>query len=331
MKADGWTNGSPFDNAWLADHITFSDGWMTIRLDDQAALGEPYASGNYQTHGFHGYGCFEVGFKPVARAGVVSSFFTYAGPFDNGGNGQHNEIDIEFLGYDTESLQLNYWTNGIGGHEHVVDLGFDASQAVHHYAFKWTSSGIAWYVDRVKVHEVLDTAADPIPKVSESLQKIMMNVWPVDGTASSWAGAFVYPGSPLLGQYDWVRYTAGEDCEIADPPIAPPQPPPGDPTQMHVSSIAMTLSKRADQVITKVTLVNGNGQPVAGAAITGNWAGVITGGDGSRTTDANGVATFYSSRSSKAGSVTFCVSGVSLSGLTYDGSANTETCDTLMK
>jgi hypothetical protein len=31
----------------------------------------------------------------------VSAFFTFAGPYDNGGNGRHNEIDVEFLGYDT--------------------------------------------------------------------------------------------------------------------------------------------------------------------------------------------------------------------------------------
>ncbi|MGR9036941.1 MAG: hypothetical protein ACU83O_10195, partial [Gammaproteobacteria bacterium] len=54
MKADGWKNGSPFDNTWLADHIGFSEGVMAIRLDDQAALGEPYGSGNYQTIGFYG-------------------------------------------------------------------------------------------------------------------------------------------------------------------------------------------------------------------------------------------------------------------------------------
>jgi endo-1,3-1,4-beta-glycanase ExoK len=47
----------------------------------------------------------------VAESGVVSSFFTFAGPFDNGGNGKHNEIDIEFLRFDTRTFQVNFWTN----------------------------------------------------------------------------------------------------------------------------------------------------------------------------------------------------------------------------
>jgi beta-glucanase (GH16 family) len=331
MKADGWTNGSPFDNAWLAGHITFAAGLMDIRLDDQAALGEPYSSGNYQSTGFYGYGCYEASFRPVAGSGVVSSFFTYAGPFDNGGNGQHNEIDIEFLGYDTRFMQINFWTNGIGGHEAVVDLGFNAAQNLHHYGFKWTASGIEWYVDKVLVHAVQDSAAAPIPKAAESLQKIMMNVWPVDATASAWAGTFTDPGFPLHGVYDWVRYTAGENCVIADPPVPPPPPPPGDPSVMHVSNIAMSLSKRADQVIVRISVVNGNLEPVPNAVVQGAWSGVIAGGDTKRTTDQSGTATFYSSRNQSSGLVTFCVTNVALTGMGYDPGANAEACDSINK
>lgn len=46
LKADGWKNGSPFDNAWLADRIAFAHRQMVIRLDDEADLGEPYSSGS---------------------------------------------------------------------------------------------------------------------------------------------------------------------------------------------------------------------------------------------------------------------------------------------
>ena len=136
---------------------------MDIRLDDRAALGEPYSSGNYQSTGFYGYGCYEASFRPVAESGVVSSFFSFAGPYDNGGNGKHNEIDIEFLGYDTRSFQANYWTNDdayAGGHEAMVYLDFDASQAFHRYAFKWHSGGIEWYVDGARVYAVADSPAD---------------------------------------------------------------------------------------------------------------------------------------------------------------------------
>jgi beta-glucanase (GH16 family) len=226
MKADDWKNGAPFDNGWRAENIEFADGQMTIRLDDVSFLNEPYSSGQYQTLGFYGYGCYEASFRPVAASGVVSSFFIFAGPHDNGGNGQHNEIDVEFLGKDTERVQLNFWTNDddyLNGHERMVDLGFDAADAFHRYGFKWTAEGISWFVDGEPVHFVDDAETDPTPKADESLQKIMMNVWPVDETAADWAGMFYYPDAPLYGHYEWVRHIAGDDCDLAAPPDLPSQ------------------------------------------------------------------------------------------------------------
>jgi len=337
MKADGWKNGSPFDNAWLADHVSFFDGFMLLSLDDQQALGEPYSSGHYQTTGFHGYGCFEASFMPVAEPGVVSSFFAFAGPFDNGGNGHVNEIDIEFLGYDTWKFQANFWTNDddfSDGHETLIDLGFDASKAFHRYGIRWTSTGIEWFVDGEFVYQVHDSPSDPTPKAQDSLLKIMMNVWPVDETAAGWAGTFAYPGEALHGIYDWVRYVAGEDCTFEAPPDPPPDPPPppeSDANTIHIDSIALQLASRGTQVIARVTVRNGVGQAVPGAAVTGAWSGIITGGDTSRKAGSDGVATFYSARSRSSGDVTFCVTGAAAEGLDYDPPADPDRCETISK
>jgi len=336
-KADGWKNGPPFDNGWLADHIGFAGGLMSIRLDDTAVLGEPYASGNYQSTGFYGYGCYEASFKPVAQPGVVSSFFTFAGPYDNGGNGKHNEIDFEFLGTDMWSVQVNFWTNDdayASSNEYIVPLWFDASEALHRYAFKWMSTGIEWYVDGVLVYQAVDGQPKATPKATDSLQKIMMNVWPVDETASGWAGAFEYPGHELHGVYDWVRYTRGENCTIGTPPEPPepPVPPPtGDPARMHVQEIALGLNAQATQVIARVLMVDGAGQPVPGATVDAAWSGVITGGDTRRSTDSAGSAIFYSSRTRTPGEVRFCVTGSSGGGKTYDEAANIEDCELITK
>ncbi|MGB5104926.1 MAG: family 16 glycosylhydrolase [Steroidobacteraceae bacterium] len=333
-KADGWKNGSPFDNAWLADHVSNHDGWLDLRLDAVASLGEPYSSGEVRSTGFYGYGCYEASFWPIAAPGVVTSFFTFAGPYDNGGNGKHNEIDIEFLGYDTSRVQLNFWTNDdsyASRSEVLVDLGFDAANAFHAYGFKWTSTSIAWYVDGALVHEALDRPDNPVPKAGESLHKIMVNAWPVDETAALWAGEFEDPGQPLHALYDWIRYTAGADCVITGVAEPPPPPPSGDATSMHVLEIAMSLDPRGTQAIARVSVVDGLGRPVAGAAVTGAWSGVITGGDTARTTDSAGVATFYSSRSRTPGNVGFCVSGITRTGLAYDGGANLETCESITK
>jgi endo-1,3-1,4-beta-glycanase ExoK len=334
MKADGWTNGSPFDNAWLADHISFVDGHMIIMLDDQQALGEPYSSGNYQSLGFYGYGCYEASLRPVAGSGTVTSFFTYAGPFDNGGNGKHNEIDIEFLGKDPNSVQFNFFTNDddySSHNEYVHSLGFDASEDFHVYAFKWASTGIEWYVDGESVSYIDDSPSNPTPKATDSLQKIMMNLWPVDQSAEAWAGPFYYQ-IPLVAEYQWVRFTRGEDCEMGLPLEEPPVPPgDDDPDSLLVANISLNLASRNTQVIARVAVVDGTGQPAIGATVKGTWAGVITNGDTSRVTNEEGLATFYSARSKTAGEVEFCVIDITRLGSAYNPDASLQTCDLIEK
>ena len=330
-KADGWTNGAPFDNVWRAVNITHSLGIMDIQLDDNGGSGEPYASGNYQSIGFYGYGCYEAAFKPVAKSGVISSFFTFAGPFDNGGNGSHNEIDIEFVGEYASRFQVNWWANDdaySNGHEHLVDLGFNATEDFHRYGFKWTSAGIEWFVDGEIVYGVLDSSADPTPKATESLHKMMTNVWPVDNTAAGWAGAFNYPDSPLHGRYDWVRHIAGEDCSLAEAPeLSPPPPPPtGKATDLNVKSIYLRLNSRGTQAIAEVVVENGQGGLVEAADVYGSWSGSVSSGDTHRITGPEGDATFYSARMRSPGRVEFCVTNVSQVGMVYKPEANKLTC-----
>jgi len=332
-KADGWKNGSPFDNAWLADHVAVANGKLDLRLDDVAALGEPYSSGELRTNGYHGYGCYEASLKPVMVPGVVTSLFTFAGPYDNGGNGRHNEIDVEFLGDKPGQVQLNFWTNDdayASRNEVLLDLGFDPAAAFHRYGFKWTATGIEWFVDGNLVYTAFDTASNPTPKATESLQKIMVNAWPVDETAALWAGQFRYPGTPLHAEYQWIRHIAGSACSLAEPPAEPP-PPSGNASTVSIRDIALTLDARATQVIARVSVVDGLGRAVSGAAVKGQWSGVIVSGDTERTTDAGGTAVFYSSRSRTPGSVRFCVLDVGASGLTYAAPDNVEDCEVITK
>jgi beta-glucanase (GH16 family) len=332
-RADGWTNGSPFDNAWFADHVTVANGSLGLRLDDVAALGQPYSSGELRTNGYYGYGCYEASFKPIMVPGVVTSLFTFAGPYDNGGNGKHNEIDIEFLGDKPGQVQLNFWTNDdayTSRNEMLLGLGFDPRTTFHRYGFKWTASQIEWYVDGRLVYTAFHSTSNPTPKATESLQKIMVNAWPVDETAALWAGTFIYPGTPLRAEYQWIRHIAGETCSLLEAPADVP-PPSGSASTISVREIALSLDARATQVIARVSVVDGLGRPVAGAAVAGTWNGAITTGDTARTTDSTGTATFYSSRTRTPGLVQFCVANVSAAGLTYAPAANVEDCDAITK
>jgi beta-glucanase (GH16 family) len=332
-KADGWTNGAPFANAWTAEHVIFADGDMSLRLDATPNLGLDYSSGEYRSTGFHGYGCYEVSMKPIAHPGVVSSFFTFAGPYDNGGNGRHNEIDIEFLGKDASAVQFNFWTNDddyISDNAYLYPLGFDASNDFHRYGFKWTSWGIEWFVDGVPVYAVWDHPSNPTPKTSDSLQKIMANVWPVDVTAADWAGDFVDPGQPLTATYEWVRFTQGEDCHLAEP-LPLPLPEPGDPSALQITDIVLSLEGRGRQVKAQVMVVDGLGQPSSGATVKAAWSGAVTSGDTSRQTDATGTATFFSSRSNRSGDVLFCVETIDKRGTWFDAAASQTRCAVIRK
>jgi endo-1,3-1,4-beta-glycanase ExoK len=326
MRADGWANGSPFDSAWKADHIATTTSLMALRLSNVPNLGKPYTSGQYQSLGYHGYGCYEARFRPVSAAGVVSSFFTYAGPYDNGGNGLHNEIDIEFVGANTRRLQTNFWANGAprAGNEYTVPLSFDAAEGLHQYAFKWTSKGIEWFVDGVSVYKVLGSASKPTPKAADSLQKVMVNLWPVDATAAGWAGAFSYPGTPLSATYDWVRYTAGETCAVSKPAAG------STAAEVHAQGIGLTLNTTKTQATARVLVLNGLGNPVQSAAVTGTWTGAIT-GTVKGLTDASGNVGIPSALSTKTGAAQFCVSGVAAAGLRYVSTANAAACVVITK
>jgi beta-glucanase (GH16 family) len=98
-------------------------------------------------------------------------------------------------------MQCNYFTNGTGHHEFLVNLTFDATQDYHTYAFKWEPNKITWYIDGVAVH----TATNNIPSHAG---RIDVNLWPTIND-DQWAGHF--DGAvPLVAYYDWVRYTPSQ-------------------------------------------------------------------------------------------------------------------------
>ncbi|WP_299013164.1 family 16 glycosylhydrolase [uncultured Photobacterium sp.] len=221
-KSDGWSNGFPFNNRWEATSIRNNTNGMQIVLFKEPAEYSNYAfsSGELRSHDFYSYGCFEVEMKPIAKPGVISSFFLFAGPFDtpDGGNGKHNEIDIEFLGNNTNILQLNFWTNDnsyIQSHEKLIYLNFDASTDFHRYGIKWTKKYIQWFIDGEIVHQVNNTQSDPIPSSQDSKLRVMANVWPTDTAIANWAGEFdTSTESELIARYKNIRIQEGKNCKI---------------------------------------------------------------------------------------------------------------------
>ena len=174
FASDGWTNGSCFDCFWYKRNTQLKDGALWLTIDKDWSGNYNYSGAEYRTVDFYGYGYYETSMQAIKNDGVVSSFFTYTGPSDNN---PWDEIDIEILGKDTTKVQLNYYTNGVGKHEVMYDLGFDASEAYHTYGFDWQPDHITWYIDGRAVY----TATANIPSTPG---KIMMNTWPGTGVDS---------------------------------------------------------------------------------------------------------------------------------------------------
>ncbi|MCH5163172.1 MAG: family 16 glycosylhydrolase [Clostridiales bacterium] len=195
--SSGYGNGGMFDCVWSGNNAEHDGAKGALKLKLTGDSNMVYGA-EYQSYNTYGYGYYSVRMKPIKREGVVSSFFTYVGwP-------QWDEIDIEFLGKDTTKVQFNYFTNGVGKHEKLINLGFDASEGYHEYGFKWEEDKITWYVDGKGVYKA--TANIPTHDT-----KIMMNVWngksEGDNSVKGWLGTFDKNNiGELTAEYKWVGY-----------------------------------------------------------------------------------------------------------------------------
>lgn len=184
-------NGGMFHCAFGKENAIVDNGYLTLVLNEKEGR---YVGAEYRTAERYSYGFYSVSMKPVKCSGVISSFFTYTGrPWD--------EIDIEFLGKDTTKVQFNYFIGGEGGHEYVYDLGFDASEEFHEYAFDWRSDSITWYVDGIAVYKVEG-------EMPSAAGNIMMNLWNVADYKSDWAGRFEGTSLPVSAKYEWIGFSS---------------------------------------------------------------------------------------------------------------------------
>ncbi len=204
LLQDGWVDGDWFRCGWNKDNVIFRGDAMTLVLDDAPSAGKPYSCGAYQSNEKFGYGRYEARMRVPKGSGLVSAFFVYTGPYYGD---PWDEIDFEFLGKDTTQVQIN-WFAGADEPDHgkLIDLGFDASEDFHTYAFEWRPDSITWVVDGRVVHEVTaDTATLP-----SHPGKIFATIWA--GTNEGWLGAFEYEG-PVSAEYESISYTPLPDLE----------------------------------------------------------------------------------------------------------------------
>jgi endo-1,3-1,4-beta-glycanase ExoK len=110
--------------------------------------------------------------------GLVTGFFLHR-------DSPRQEIDVEILGNRPDKLLVNVFYNpgtdgakfdyGYRGTPTIIDLGFDASKAVHQFAIEWEPCEIRWLVDGKLVHCRATWDPTPIPHLPMTLH---VNTWP---------------------------------------------------------------------------------------------------------------------------------------------------------
>jgi endo-1,3-1,4-beta-glycanase ExoK len=205
--SNGWANGDYQSCEWRANSITVLDNHLQMQLSDDGGKARPIGCSEMHTNARLGFGLYEARMRTAAGSGLNTAFFTYIGPPT--GVPEWDEIDFEFLGKDTHSVQINYYTNGQGHHEVVVPLGFDASAGFHNYGFEWTPDKIRWYVDGRQVHETPEGA-----KIPRNPASLYLSLWSGSSVFDAWLGPFHYT-SPVNADVEWVGYTpSGKTCQF---------------------------------------------------------------------------------------------------------------------
>ncbi len=101
---------------------------------------------------------------------------------------------------------------------------------------------------------------------------------------------------------------------------------------IYVAGITMTKATggRGTQAIATVLVKDAAGNVKPNVTVAGRWSGLTT-GNSSGTTGSTGTAALQSGWTKKNGTFTFTVTGLSLSGATYDATRNLKTIDSIMK
>ncbi|XP_023533957.1 xyloglucan endotransglucosylase/hydrolase protein 31-like [Cucurbita pepo subsp. pepo] len=169
-----------FANLWGPQHQRLDQGTLTIWLDKTSGSG--YKSLRSYRSGYFGV---SVKLQSGYTAGVITSFYLSNNQYFPG---NHDEIDIEFLGTTPGkpyTLQTNVFIRGSGdgnviGREMKFHLWFDPTQDFHHYAIQWTPSDIIFLVDDVPIRRYtkMNDATFPTRKMW-----IYGSIW----DASEWA------------------------------------------------------------------------------------------------------------------------------------------------
>lgn len=176
-------NRESFRTAWKRGLITRApDGGVSLSLQPAPPDAEKSFLGAevQRTRRTH-FGRYEVMMTAARGEGVISSFFTYTGPHFGD---PHDEIDFEFLGRDTTKVWLTRFVGGQRLPGRWIDLGLDAAEGPHLYAFEWLPDRLVWSVDGRELMRVTEEETT----IPQDPQRIFFNIWAGGPGQRDWSG-----------------------------------------------------------------------------------------------------------------------------------------------
>ncbi|KAI9664046.1 MAG: hypothetical protein M1821_007537 [Bathelium mastoideum] len=129
------------------------------------------------------YGHYDIVTQIAPGQGVVSSSVLMSDDKD--------EIDLEWVGSQTNSLQCNYFGKAQEGSEQTVTVS-SPDTTYHTYSIDWTASALTWAVDG----KVLRTIASSAVNYPQTPMKLQIGTWP-GGDPHEPSGTVNWAGGPI--------------------------------------------------------------------------------------------------------------------------------------
>jgi endo-1,3-1,4-beta-glycanase ExoK len=161
-------------------------------------------SGELYTMASHPFGRFEASIKFPQGDGVVGAFFLWKAGSEVAGT-FWNELDFEKIGADCQLESNAFYGNPAVVHAKRHTPATLLCGTYHTYAFEWTPTYVAWFVDGMEYRRDTGEAAAAYADNATAGMQFRFNLWPGD---ASFGGNFNPSILPVYEEIDWVQYSS---------------------------------------------------------------------------------------------------------------------------
>lgn len=209
-RASNWDAGQSRLVRWSPQNLRWTeDSVLEFVLDAGDGQGRPLRGAEIQSRTTAREGVWRWRAQaPRMVEGAIFGLFLYQADH---ANDPWMEYDFEFVGADTTVVQLNiHFENDAGRHVALdqklgrpvlVELSFDAADAMHDYEIEVADETAVFRVDGEEVGR-FGPGDMPGGTWREGPMRSFVDLWAVDSGLSDWAGTWRHPGRPLIGRIE---------------------------------------------------------------------------------------------------------------------------------